>query len=254
MTHWRGNGGGLGRRVPTDDKHIQRFPLNALPQTEQPVGVPVVLGVNWYEDFDAPVLDKGRWWIGRDVHNLGGVRGGHCVVLKPGPLSDPAAWWAFYDQGHEGACVGFGCSRAMSLLNRKRYYARWLWDQAKLIDEWADTAPGDDNGTSVRAAMEVLRAAGHVRWAGGFGFQGDDVPTRDARKGQPEEGIAAYRWATDSADVLRMLASPLATKLGAVPILNSWGKRGYPHVVWLPGETLERLRAEDGEIAVVTDR
>ena len=25
-------------------------------------------------------------------------------------------WWDFYDQGTEGACVGFGCSRMMSLL------------------------------------------------------------------------------------------------------------------------------------------
>jgi hypothetical protein len=38
-----------------------------------------------------------------------------------------------------------------------------------------------------------------------------------------------------------------------VRILNSWG-RGYPHRVWMPDETLQRLIDEDGEVALVTDR
>src|SRR5437763_9432675 len=68
-----------------------------------------------------------------------------------------------YDQGSEGACVGFASSWMMSILNRRLYDAPWLWNQAKAIDDWPDTNPGDDNGTSVRAAMDVLRTLGHVR-------------------------------------------------------------------------------------------
>jgi hypothetical protein len=240
----------LGRRAPTDDKHILRFPLGALPEAEQPTGVPVAIGVNWYSDFDRPVGDGVRWWIGRNVNALGSIRGGHCVCLRS-VQKDAESWWAFYDQGREGACVGFGCSRLMSLLNRKRYYARWLWDHSKMIDEWGDTNPGDDHGTSVRAAMDVLRNMGHVRWAAGFQY--DDVAKRDARAAQQAEGISANRWATSVDEVLRILDYPLATKLGAVPILNSWGK-SYPRTTWMPGETLQRLLDEDGEIALITDR
>ncbi len=56
----------------------------------------------------------------------------------------------------------------MSLLNRKRYDARWLWDWAKSTDEWPETNPGDDQGTSVRAACEILRSRGHVPWKATF--------------------------------------------------------------------------------------
>lgn len=47
-------------------------------------GIPAVLGVNWYDSFDAPVwgdFGKGgnRWWIGRNWGLLGDIRGGHCI-------------------------------------------------------------------------------------------------------------------------------------------------------------------------------
>jgi hypothetical protein len=153
---------------------------------------------------------------------------------------DINSWWSFYDQGSEGACVGFGSSRMMSLLNRKRYDARWLWNRAKEVDEWADTNPGDDNGTSVRAAMDILRGEGHKLWGG----KGDV---------KPAEGIAANRWATRVEQVMDALKSPASERMGAVRVLNSWG-RDYPHRVWMPLETLQRLLDEEGEATVVTDR
>jgi hypothetical protein len=53
----------------------------------------------------------------------------------------------------------------MSLLNRKRYDAGWLYHEAQRIDEW----PGEDyDGTSVRAGMDVLRTEGHRRKFGPF--------------------------------------------------------------------------------------
>ena len=53
--------------------------------------------------------------------------------------------------------------------------------------------------------------------------------------------------------VVGVLKSPANDAAGAVRILNSWG-RGYPHRVWMPNETLQRLIDEDGEVALVTDR
>ena len=167
----------LGRRAPSDWRHYEKYPLTAATTPTTPT--PVAIGVNWYEDFDTPVQKGSRYWIGLDAKKLGNVRGGHCVCLEPGDqlngsgtvvrlLQDSQSWWDFYDQGREGACVGFGCSRMMSLLNRKRYDARWLWDWAKSTDEWPETNPGDDQGTSVRAACDILRSRGHVPWKRGL--------------------------------------------------------------------------------------
>jgi hypothetical protein len=252
--------GTLGRRVPTDWKHYEKFPLTA--GTVPTVPVPVVLGVNWYSNFDNPVQDKqGRWWIGKG--DLGSVRGGHCVCLAPGDQLDPTtgkvvrrtqdnnSWYHFYNQGHEGACVGYGSSRSMTLMNRRIYDPKWLWDQAKMTDEWTDTNPGDDNGTSVRAAMEVMRSRGHVVW--NKLYEGYDYKQRAQEFPSLTEGIVAYRWAANAGEVHAALKSPSSDRLGAVRVLNSWGE-SYPHVVWMPDETLQRLIDEDGEVAIITDR
>lgn len=39
----------------------------------------VAIGVNWYSNFDDPILVNGEYWIGRG--NIGLVRGGHCTAL-----------------------------------------------------------------------------------------------------------------------------------------------------------------------------
>jgi hypothetical protein len=250
----------LGRRTPTDWRHYEKFPLTAA--TAPAVPTPVAIGVNWYTDFDNPVQKGGRYWIGLDSKKLGTIRGGHCVCLEPGDqlngtgtvtrrLQDSSSWWDFYDQGREGACVGFGCSRMMSLLNRKRYDARWLWDWAKATDDWPETNPGDDEGTSVRAACDILRTRGHVAWK--EAYAGADFKQRDQETPAPTEGIMVYRWAKTVDEVHGVLKSPANDRAGAVRVLNSWG-RGYPHRVWMPDATLQRLIDEDGEVALVTDR
>jgi hypothetical protein len=250
----------LGRRAPTDWKHYEKFPLTAATTPATPV--PVAIGVNWYSDFDNPVQKGSRSWIGLNSKQLGTIRGGHCVCLEPGDqldgqgkvtrlLQDSQSWWDFYDQGKEGACVGFGCSRMMSLLNRKRYDARWLWDWAKSTDDWPETNPGDDEGTSVRAACDILRSRGHVPWKDSYAK--NNYKKRDQEEPAPGEGIAVYRWAKTVAEVHGVLKSPANDRAGAVRILNSWG-RGYPHRVWMPDETLQRLIDEDGEVALITDR
>jgi hypothetical protein len=229
--------GALGRREPTDWRHVERYPLSALPRAERPVGVPSPVGVNWYPEFDRPVMGNDRRWRVKVPSRTSRVRGGHCVVFRAPNLLDPATWWLFYDQGKEGACVGFGESRAMSMLNRRRYDARWLYKTAQLQDEWWDTPPQE--GTSVRAGLDVLREQGHRR-------------VRGAQTHPPSlsEGISANRWALNVDDWLQALGRPDANE---VPFLNSWGF-SYPHIVYMPVTVVERLMREDGEFAIITDR
>lgn len=237
--------GPLGRRPPTDDRHIQRYPLTATTVPRMPT--PVVLGLNWYAAFDTPLLKDGNFWIGRGA-DWGPVRGGHAICIKPPALLDRTDWWGFYDQGHEGACVGFSLARMMTLLNRKRYAAGELYVRAKQVDEW----PGEDyDGTSVRAGCDVLRDFGARPTRVIHGVQ-------TAASWMAAEGIAANRWAKNIADIAWCLSpadyGATVTSAGYVALVNSWGQ-GYPHQVRLPLAALQRLVfEEDGEAAVVTDR
>lgn len=230
--------GGLGRKAPSDWRHVERYPLTARPPTSP---MPCVLGIGWYQRFDSPQKDsKGRYWAAKPGDSLGSIRGGHAICVKPAGLTDNLAWWDFYNQGATGECVGFSESRMMTLVNRKRYKAPWLYMRATETDEW----PGNDDdpqaGTSVRAGLEVLRTEGHERLS--------------AQAPELAEGITAYRWATTVEEVHSIIQMPLAVKLSAVPLLNSWGSKGYPHIVWLPDEVLGRLLSENGEAVCVTDR
>lgn len=49
-------------------------------RTALAAGIPVTIGVNWYENFDNPVYASGYYWIGRSA-DLGQIRGGHCVCI-----------------------------------------------------------------------------------------------------------------------------------------------------------------------------
>jgi hypothetical protein len=244
----------LGRFIPDDWAHLESYPLTALPLEEQPRRRPVVIGVNWYANFDEPEVDEesGEHFVARGgAGSLTQIRGGHCVCLEPGGEPDQEEWWDFYDQGAEGACVGFGWSRCMTILNDGLYTARWLWDRAKEIDQWEETNPGDGEGTSVRAAAQILRKAGHVDWSEEHGD--DDHTERASYTADPGDGLARFRWARSVDDVHRVLGNDRADELGAVPFLNSWG-RGYPQRTWMPDDVLDRLMDEQGEVAVPTDR
>lgn len=225
----------LDRLPPSDTRHLEKFPLRAVSVLGITPGSGAVLGINWYENFDKPVREMRGWWIGRG--DLGRIRGGHAIYAPRTGIKDAGPWYRFYDQGHEGACVGFSESRMMSHLNRHKYAAHWLYAEAQLTDEF----PGEDyDGTSVRAGLEVLRTEGHRRMWG--------VEERPVEQSQ---GIAAYRWALTWDEVRSGLGVP-PSKDG-VPLLNSWGD-AYPRVVHLTDEAGERLLREGGEAAFVTDR
>lgn len=243
--------GPLGRLEPTDWRHVEKYPLRALPRSEQPAITPVVIGVNWYSSFDSPAKDsRGRYWLpdaSNPGHNFGHVRGGHAVCLKPFPLYDSKAWWYWFNQVSEGICVAEGIARCMSLLNRQRYQPRKTYDWAQDNDEW----PGKDySGTSVRAGLDCARTQGMVPARRGEAHHYQPNAPSTNRPFEPGHGISANRWALSTDEVLEVLA---ADGRDFVPMLNSWG-RFYPHVVYVPAATLERLRQENGEIGLVTDR
>jgi hypothetical protein len=198
-------------------------------------------------------------------------------------LALPTQYRDNYDQGREGACVGFSCSWAMSILNRRFYAAQWLYEEARRRDEW----PGEAyDGTSVRAGLDVLRETGHRRI-----YRGQ---TRDTNYA---DGIEAFRWAQSVDEVRGAIAAGSPVVLGvdwfsafnhperrgreywmpepsgrvvgghaiccygasdrrqAVRLVNTWGF-AYP-LVWVPYMLLERLLAGfqyPGEAAVITDR
>jgi hypothetical protein len=243
----------FGRFIPDDWEHVAKYPLSAVATAEIRRRVPVVLGVNWYVEMGSPTRDpKSGEYFMVGAKKLTRIRGGHCVCLEPGGEPDRDTSWDFYDQGREGACVGYGWSRCMTILNGgERYTARWLWDRAKEIDEWPDTKPGDDQGTSVRAAGDILSQKGHVDWTAMNGR--DDHIARAKYRPEARDGIQRFRWARTVEEVHFMLDNEKADKLGAVPVLNSWG-RAYPHRTWMPDDVLDRLIREDGEVAIPTDR
>jgi hypothetical protein len=231
---------GLGRRVPGDWKHVEKYPFSAL-------------------GYAAPV-----------------------AVERTLPL---LPYTSAYDQGNTHGCVGYSSSWMMSLLNRRLYAPRWLWDEAKRVDPYDDTQPGDSEETTVRAAMDVLRAQGHRRVFGGREME----PRRS-------EGISENRWAVTVDEIRTSISRGVpvvlgcnwyesfdhperigrewwigrgrrlgpkkgghavciyraSDALGAVGIVNSWGP-GYPRVL-VSYERLEKLLSQNGEATLVTDR
>lgn len=196
-------------------------------------------------------------------------------------LALPYQYRSKYDQGQEGACVGFGSSWMSSIHNRVFYDARWLYHEAQFVDEWGDTPP--EEGTSVRAGMDILRKVGHRRIYRG--------KTLDANL---KEGILENRWATTVDEMRTAISQGKAITIGvnwyanfdrpidkdnrkwigigdlgrirgghcvclygasdkyqAFRMVNNWGV-GYP-LVLLPYNVMQRLLNEHGEATLVTD-
>ncbi len=200
-------------------------------------------------------------------------------------LKLPYAYRPKYDQGSEGACVGYAASWAMSILNRRFYDAFWLYKEAQKIDEW----PGEDySGTSVRAGMDVLRDVGHKLM---HKHDHDHLPELDS-------GIFRNEWARSTDQIRTCIAGGTPVVIGvdwmsnfdtpvlrgreywigegdlgrmrgghaicaygasdrrqAVKLVNSWGS-SY-ELVWMPYDTLQRLIdgiAYPGEATIISDR
>ncbi len=92
----------------------------------------------------------------------------------------------------------------------------------------------------MRAGLDVLRKRGHRVVTDGASAPPDVA-----------EGMSADRWARSVDEVLQVLGYQ---DVDYVDVLNSWGRDGYPHLVRMPASVLDRLRREEGEIGLVTDR
>jgi len=223
----------LGWREPEKRDYETVYALDTFGALEQPS--PVVIGIKWHDAFDRPVKDSdGSWWVGRG--ELGGARGGHCVCLKPPSMTDLPGAWQHYNQGREGACVGFGVSRAATLFNKPELFNGFsLYHKAQKRDEW----PGESySGTSVEAGLNTLRLDG--AWTVRAGVTRGPVKVF---------GIRSFGWVKDGDGVLKAMQS----RLDYVEFLNSWGM-GYPNVVRMPVSVLDVLLQQGGEAGVPVDR
>lgn len=233
--------GPLGRNYPTSFSHVEKYALapDATPKVQ-----PVAPGVNWYTSFDSPVQGTdGKWRV--PAKRLGTIRGGHCFCLTPPSLlaKDTDADWRFYDQGEEGACEGFGHSRRFSLLFGKTFDAFHLYDDGQRIEGAYEPDGGSaDNGSTNDAICQALK-----KW--GIHTQTGTVAHRTSHPAAHPLAASSYRWATTAQQVLTVLGIGSG---GEIPFLNSWGE-AYPHVVYMPPETLERLLREGGECDVLVD-
>lgn len=262
----------LGRFLPDDWKHVEKYPLTAvLPTTVDSV---------------------------------------ERVLSLPG-------WHWTHDQGSEGSCVGHGSVMERAIVNltqraaaRKKPYTRRydpidLWDRAKLADSFPETQPGDQNGTTVRAAYDVLRNSGPrlIRTNGIQISHETGMPEVLDHRQSPDlaEGVVSTRWAKTVDELRTGLSRGVPAVIGvnwyeafdkwttpsasattnneawtgtgnlgrirgghcvcvygasdkrqAFRIKNSWG-RAYP-LVWMPYPVMQRLLTEDGEAAISTDR
>lgn len=216
-------------------------------------------------------------------------------------------WHLTHDQGHEGSCVGHGTAMERAITNstqnrlarivgvkQRRYDPIDIWNEAKRVDEWPDTNPGDDNGTSVRAGYDVMRDRGPRRVNTMVLVSGRPTPQGE-KDPVPADGAVVNRWAT-TVDEMRaaILSAPVvigvnwysgfdrpvqkpdgdwwlpAGELGTVRgghcvcVYGASDRRAAFRVknswgrsyplVWLPYETMGRLLAESGEATVITDR
>lgn len=237
--------GTLGWYAPQDRGYLDKYKLTA--ETAPSEAQPVILGIPWYEGFDRPyqwnytgaIMPWSRWWI--SPKNLGSIRGGHAICALPGTAKDQWNWWKFYNQGKDGACVGFSLSRAVSLMNRKKFDASWLYREAQKIDEWESTPPAE--GTSLNAGCEILLKRGH-KIVNEEGIKPEDIG----------QGIASFRWLKSVDEIHQVLKNPDADRLGCIPLLNSWGT-DYPRKVWFPDEVIDRIVFQEwGEAVVLSDR
>lgn len=225
----------LGRLTPPDFEHVAAKPVTALETT--PTGS-VVFGIAWYEGFDVPVLGTdGRYRI----KVQGNVRGGHCIASEP---SDPGqkdlpVWHVFYNQGEEGACEGFGHSRALSLHTRHQFDAFWLYDDARRIEGAYPNGEGSTN-RSACAALE--------RWGDHYEDGHTNCTRTHWRRGVPGVEIASHHWATTAEQVWAILG--YAATVGEIPLLNSWGTE-YPQRVYIAENDVQTLLDQEGEASIL---
>jgi hypothetical protein len=250
----------LDRLRSETTEHLEKYPLTAssMPQQE----TVQVFGTNFYTgmyDTTVRTVRGVKWHFWPEPANLGRLVGGHAYVLRPWGSLDTASWWRYYDQGVEGRCTEFAVLRALTLHNRRRYdiTSRWHYWESQRTDEWpGGSYPGVPSnlfyeGSSVRAALEVIRAHGAIRARRNRTGYISILPESAGSLVLPGEGIQAYRWVPDWQTARQLAGVP--DWFPGIPMLNSWGESFAHHNV-VPDATGERLLREQGELGVIADR
>ncbi len=235
----------LGRNKPTDFSHVVAHPAAEALGTVITTPTAVVAGTDWMTGFDVPVLGTdGKYRI--SIKAGSEVRGGHCYCFEPAGEPDKERAWIFYNQGQEGACEGFGNSRAMTLLNAGNLYdAFWLYDDARRIEGAFPSGEGSTN----KAAAEALK-----RW-GDHPAAADEKPLAEViervpwSQGIPSTGIKSYHWATSVEEIRQALG--FSATVEEFPLLNSWGKQLYPHRTYMSAEDIDTLLGEGAEYTIL---
>lgn len=159
-------------------------------------------------------------------------------------LNRVPGWRSSHDQGREGSCVGHAVAMERAITNRAqlvaagvrqtvRYDPLDIWNEAKRVDYWDWTNPGDTHGTSVDAGYKVARDRGlcpvrSMRVVDGAPqVVGAEPPT-------PLAGVSAYRWARTVDEMRTAIALGSSIAIGV-----NW-HRGFDSPVkrssgyWLP--------------------
>ncbi len=199
----------LGRLIPDDFEHVEKYPLRAvMPET----------------------------------------------VTTVNRLLRLPNWHWFHDQGYEGSCVGHGVAMERAITNTRqnilakilgrktrRYDPIDVWNEAKKIDQWSDTNPGDDNGTSVRAGYDVARNLGLTR-VDNMILGSDGVPRPVGNYTRMlSEGIAANRWATRVDEMRTAISRGLPVTIGVNWYTNFGDPMKLGEDYWIGRGSLGRI-------------
>lgn len=136
-------------------------------------------------------------------------------------------WHWTHDQGSEGSCVGHGTAMERAITNiaqnliqklykssSLRYDPIWIWNQAKVIDGSPSTNVGDDNGTWVSSAYDVMRDQGPLRCKSMEILDGRPRPVGDAAAPNLKEGAVVNQWARTTDEMRTALSSGLPVTIG----------------------------------------
>ena len=182
----------------------------------------------------------------------------------------------WFDQGREGACVGFALGHELAARPaevRGMHYdwlVRDVYWEAQKIDPWpGGSYPGANpryDGTSILAGVKVLHKKkffGEYRWA--FGI--DDLIMGLGRNGPATLGIPWYQnmYHPDSNGYIRkgglrvgghaILARAVNVRTETITLRNSWGKSwGKDGDCYIKFHDLEALLKERGEAVFMLNR
>lgn len=169
-------------------------------------------------------------------------------------------WPAVLDQGNTSECVAYSAAKFLlthRIVNRPHETCNSFYNRCKHVDEWPGT---DYDGTSVNAAMKVLRSDGLISgWTWAFDVPtvvrhilevgpvlvGTDwtmdmfMPDRYGYIWPTGENVGGHAYELVCANTLRK--NPDGT-IGAVRKLGSWGPNwGQKGRAWISFGTLEKL-------------